>query len=164
MKLTKFTAGLVALSIATAGFAAAPARAGDNDAALVLGGLATLFALGKALDDKNKDKVAVSTSRYRDGHRNEPWQDRNRGRDFGIPNQCVASAGQGAKQRLVAFENCIERDRRAQVHLPRACETRVKTRQGKVDAYDVGCLTNFGYRVERTRDTRRTTDRDTRRN
>jgi hypothetical protein len=157
MKLTKFTAGLVALSIATAGFAAAPARAGENDAALALGGLVTLFVLGKALEDKNKDKnkVAVSTSRHRDDRRNEPWQDRNRGRDFGIPNQCVASAGQGSKQRLVAFENCIERDRRAQVHLPRACETRVKTRQGKVDAYDVGCLTNFGYRVERDRATYR---------
>ncbi|WP_460273076.1 hypothetical protein [Celeribacter sp. ULVN23_4] len=156
MKLTKFTAGLLALSIATAGFAAAPAKADNNDAALALGGLVTLFVLGKALEDQNKDKnrVVVHDQRYQQ----QSWQnrdrDRDRSRERNIPNQCVFSAKTGGKQRLVAMENCIERNNRAQVRLPRACETRVKTRQGKKDAYDVSCLTNFGYRVERTRASR----------
>ncbi|WP_226552016.1 hypothetical protein [Celeribacter naphthalenivorans] len=150
MRLTKFTAGLLALSIATAGISAAPARAGDNDAALALGGLLTLFVIGKALDDRNDNKVKVTQPR--------PDKDRTPGRDWGheyrIPNQCVVSAGYGNKHRLVALENCIERQtpKKARVHLPRACETRVQTRQGKQDAYDVGCLNNFGYRIDRDRD------------
>jgi hypothetical protein len=145
MKLTRFTAGLLALSVATAGFSAAPARAGEKEAALALGGLLTLFVIGKALDDKNDSKVTVSSS-----HSNKrPAPVRH---SVQIPNQCVMSAGNGGKHRLVAMENCLKSQKGHKVktaQLPRACETRVNTRQGKKDAYDVGCLSNFGYSVRR---------------
>lgn len=148
MRLTKFTAGLLALSIATAGFSAAPARAGDNDAALALGGLLTLFVIGKALDDKNDKKASATRPRHDDERKPRPdW-----GHDLRIPNTCVMSAGQGNKHRLVVLENCVKREtHQNRVRLPRACETRVQTRQGKKDAYDVGCLSNFGYRIDRDR-------------
>ncbi|SFJ52997.1 hypothetical protein [Celeribacter neptunius] len=158
MKLTKFTAGLLALSLATAGISAAPARASEKDTALALGGLLTLFVIGKAIEDQ-KDKATVSRApapqpqpRVQDRDRYRE-QDRYRDRYAGqsIPNQCVLSAGRSGSQRLVAFETCIEREARRNVDLPRACETRVRTDSHWRDAYDVTCLSNFGYRVTANR-------------
>lgn len=149
MRLTKFTAGLLALSMATAGISAAPARAGEEELALALGGLVTLFVIGKALENKGDDKVKVTQPPHHDQRRpGNDW-----GHDFRIPNTCVMSAGRGNKHRLVVLENCVEREtRQSRVRLPRACETRVHTRHGKREAYDVGCLSNFGYRIDRDRD------------
>jgi len=158
MKLTKFTAGLLALSIGTAGLAAVPARASDQDVAMALGGLLTLFVIGKAIDNKGDNKVVVETSR------NKPdiWRDGNRGDAFLIPNKCVLSVassrdghqykyGRENRTRLVALERCVDQNRKARAPLPRACETRVSTKRGRVDAYDVGCLSNFGFRVAGSR-------------
>lgn len=161
MKLTKFTAGLLALSIGTAGFVA-PARASDQDVAMALGGLLTLFVVGKAIENNNKGRVVVETSR-RDS---DKWRGGNRGDAFNIPKACVVNVGSSRdrndryqnndrndryqskdRSRLVAIERCVERERHARASLPRACETRVSTKRGRVDAYDLGCLNNFGYRV-----------------
>lgn len=151
MKLTKFTAGLLALSIATAGISAAPARASEQDAALALGGLLTLFVIGKAIENKGRGDATVSRAPAPQ-HREQDWDRyRERGAAFRIPNQCVVSAKRGPSQRLVALERCVDRESRAELRLPRACETRVKTRGHWRDAYDVGCLSNFGYRVTRER-------------
>tara|TARA_R110001583_G_scaffold195559_2_gene376496 strand:+ start:39883 stop:40428 length:546 start_codon:yes stop_codon:yes gene_type:complete len=158
MKLTKFTAGLLALSIGTAGLAAVPARASDQDVAMALGGLLTLFVIGKAIENKGDHNVVVDTAHDKP----DAWRDRNRGDAFLIPNECVLTVvssrdghqykyGHENRTRLVALERCVDQNRKARAPLPRACETRVSTKRGRVDAYDVGCLTNFGFRVARSR-------------
>nr|WP_321506494.1 hypothetical protein [uncultured Celeribacter sp.] len=150
MKFTKFTAGLLAVSLATAGISAAPARASDNDVALALGGLVTLFVIGKALENKNDDHdrpARVTVPRH---HDRDDWRARNQGRAFEIPGECVLSTrGQYDRGSRVAMENCLKRERVSKAKLPQACETRVRTQRGRQDAYDVGCLQNFGYRITR---------------
>lgn len=156
----KFAAGLVALSIAISGASALPARASDEDVAKIIGGLATLFIVGKAIENsKSKSKPKAKTERYespkRSGH---TFPSRGVGRfgrtnAFDVPNSCVMSV-QGKHHRIqtVAVESCVMRERRSAVPLPRACETKVRTDRARFDAYDVGCLNNFGYRVTRDHD------------
>ncbi|MFT7045258.1 MAG: hypothetical protein ACJAYH_000522 [Celeribacter sp.] len=158
----KFAAGLVAFSMAVTATFATPARADDADVARAIGGLLTLFVIGKAIENSNSKsnpttvtrKVTVDDSgMYRDRER-----DRDKGRDrrtkrgnaFEIPNTCVVSV-KGKRERIqtVAIEACVMRERRSAMTLPRACETKVRTKRGRMDAYDVGCLNNFGYRVTR---------------
>ncbi|AJE45098.1 hypothetical protein [Celeribacter indicus] len=145
MRLTKFTAGLLALSLAAAGLAAAPARAANEDLLKALGGLAAIVVIGKAIDN-NRDK---SKEKHKDR------KPAGRHAEYLIPRECVTSAtaddrrgGYRDRSRLVVTERCATRARASRTPLPRACETRLPTRQGRVDAYDLGCLTNFGYRVD----------------
>jgi hypothetical protein len=157
-RTTKFAAGLVALSIAISGASALPARAGDEDVAKIIGGLATLFIVGKAIENsksKSKAKAERDAQVSRSGH---TFPSRGVGRfgrtnAFEVPNSCVMSV-QGKHHRIqtVAVESCVMRERRSAVPLPRACETKVRTKHARFDAYDVGCLNNFGYRVTRAHD------------
>lgn len=141
----KFAAGLVALSLAISGLSVAPARAGDADVARAIGGLLTLFVVGKAIENHSSKSKAAPVKSQHDRH-NTPRVDRRS--SFDIPSSCVVSV-QGNRNRLqtVAMENCVMKNRRSAVALPRACETVVRTKRGRADAYDVGCLNNFGYRV-----------------
>ena len=151
----KFAAGLVALSLAISGVSAVPARASDQDVARIIGGLATLFIVGKAIEhSKSKSKRTSTEKRTIDDSGTHPRRDVDRfGRTnaFEIPNACVVSVrGRHERIQTVAMESCVMRERRSAVPLPRACETRVNTKRGRMEAYDVGCLNNFGYRVTRS--------------
>jgi hypothetical protein len=141
-RITKFTAALVALSLGVSGLSAAPARADDADVARAIGGLLTLFVIGKAIENgSSKSKITTSVS-------NKPQ--RNQVSAFDIPNACVVSIrDKRSRLQTVVLEDCIKRERRSAAALPRACETSVKVKHNNTrsDAYDVGCLNNFGYRV-----------------
>lgn len=158
MRLTKFTAGLMALSLAIGGFSAAPARADGEDVAKVLGGLLTLYVIGKAIDDNKSDKKQTASKPKQPNkkkthdhpHKENPFDRMHRkpGLSYVIPSECIMTArGRHGGPQLVAFDKCLKRKRPVQAHLPVACETRVSTRHGKSKAYEMGCLTNFGYRV-----------------
>jgi hypothetical protein len=159
--------------MAISGASAVPARASDQDVARIIGGLATLFIVGKAIEhSKSKSstpnvtvtrKVTVDDSGMYKGHDRDRDHDRDGDRDrdgrlgrtsaFDIPNTCVVSVrGKHERFQTVAVESCVMRERRSAVPLPRACETRVHTKRGRMEAYDVGCLNNFGYRVTRSGD------------
>lgn len=151
----KFAAGLVALSMAVTAAYATPARAGDADVARAIGGLVTLFVIGKAIENSGSKSNTPTVTRkvIVDGHGRHNDHDRRAARKdtFEIPNACVVSVRDKRKRvQSVALENCVMRERRSAVALPRACETKVSTKRGRTDAYDVGCLNNFGYRVTRS--------------
>ena len=59
----KFIAGVAALSIALTGLAAAPARAGDEDVAKIVGALVGLAILGAVINDNRKGDVVVTQPR-----------------------------------------------------------------------------------------------------
>lgn len=150
----KFAAGLVALSLAISGVSAVPARAGDQDVARIIGGLATLFIVGKAIENsKSRSQKTSTEKRTVDDSGTHPRRDVgrfDRNNVFEIPNACVVSVrGKYERIQTVAMEACVMRERRSAVPLPRACETKVRTKRGRMEAYDVGCLNNFGYRVTR---------------
>lgn len=161
----KFAAGLVAFSMVVTATFATPVRADEADVARAIGGLLTLFVIGKAIENSKSStapvtrKVTVDDSgmrRDRDHDRGAgDGRDRRTGRTgaFDIPNTCVISVkGKYERIQTVAMESCVMRERRSAVPLPRACETQLRTKHGRMNAYDVGCLNNFGYRVARTSD------------
>lgn len=174
-RTTKFTGALVAFSVVVASFAATPARADDADVARALGGLFTLFVIGKAIDNAN-DKPK-STTVYRKpapkphtpivihrkptvqpgqhvsvSKRRKPTPPKASHSDaFKIPNHCVVTARDGKRRaQTVALESCVVKSRKSARSLPNACEVRVHTKHGRGHAYELGCLTNFGYRVARS--------------
>jgi hypothetical protein len=147
-RTTKFTAALVALSLGVSSLAAVPARAAEEDVALAVGGLLSLFILSKAIENAGDNKPSAKIA-YKQPSKPTP-QKRKRADAFKIPNKCVASArGRNNRVRTVAFESCVKRAHRTSVKLPSACETRVRTSKGRAQAYELGCLNNFGYRVTR---------------
>jgi len=148
----KFAAGLVALSMAVTAAYATPARAGDADVARAIGGLVTLFVIGKAIENSGSKSNTPTVTRkvIVEGHgkHNDHGRHAVRKNTFEIPNACVVSVRDKRKRvQSVALQDCVMRERRSAVALPRACETKVTTKRGRTDAYDVGCLNNFGYRV-----------------
>lgn len=75
----RFLATVLAASIALTSFAAAPARADSGEVGRFLLGAGTLFIIGSALSnsDRNRGRTTVTTTRrrhvepvYRNGHRN----------------------------------------------------------------------------------------------
>lgn len=153
--IPKFAAGLVALSMAVTATYATPARADDADVARAVGGLLTLFVIGKAIENsgsKSKTSATVTHKVIVDGHGKNKNSDRRivRKNTFEISKSCVVSVrDKRARVQSVALENCVKRERGSGVALPRACETKVTTKKGRTGAYDMGCLNNFGYRATR---------------
>lgn len=137
MLFNKFATGLTIFALSTATLAA-PARAGDDDVAKAIGGLLTLFVIGKALENANRDDRPQNTTV------NRP----NRRSPFAIPAQCVVEIDRRhGPDTSVAIKRCLDRERQARSPLPRRCEVDVRARRGNLDAYDMECLNRFGYRV-----------------
>lgn len=60
----KFISLVLAASLAVAGFSAAPARAGNNDVAKVLAGLAAVAVIGAVIHENKKDRARVSSRNH----------------------------------------------------------------------------------------------------
>ena len=146
MRHTKFTAGLLALSLA-AGVAATPVRAGDEDVARALGGLLTLFVIGKAIENANKGKVTVETGRGAGFERGRPeWKRDDRSAE--IPAACVFETRSYRQMpQRIAGQPCLARSGVHTAHFPQICRTTIRTREGSVPAYDVNCLSGYGVKV-----------------
>ena len=133
----------------------APAVAGDaDDVARFLGTAATLFILGKAIEqsrDKKKDHKAGRAVRAdplprvigrpgaHDGHH-------KRLRLAPLPQQCLLRVS-GANTKFVMGERCLSRNYASAHPLPRDCRMAVQTERGPRPAYSVRCLRGRGYEV-----------------
>jgi len=149
MKTTKLTAFLMAGSLSLAAFAPAPARAANDDVAKLLGGILTLYVIGKAVEQSQKAAPTVSRKPTVRPAAPKP-QARARVSAFAIPNSCVLTARSNGNRQLVAFERCLSEKRASKAPLPHTCRTTVRTRHGHAKAYDISCLTGFGYRIRNT--------------
>ncbi|WP_417258676.1 hypothetical protein [Celeribacter sp.] len=153
MRHTKFTAGLMAFSISVAAYAA-PARAGDEDVARAVGGLLTLFVVGKLIHESNKSSTPVAAPQpTHKPHNNKGHNGPSRHKaqpysHFDIPAQCVVKVDRrhGADT-SIAVERCLDKTRRSNAPLPKRCETDIRAKSGTVEGYDMSCLGRFGYKV-----------------
>lgn len=167
LRVTKFTGALVALSVAVSTVATAPAHANSEDVAKVIGGLTALFVIGKAIESANdsgkanghvqrKSSAAPAYPTVKKTHPHKSHITRSPrhpkvSKSFTIPRTCVTKARDSKhRSKTVALENCVMKHRRSARALPNACEVRVHTSRGRTHAYELGCLTNFGYRVSRS--------------
>ena len=150
--MTKTTlATVLALSLAATGFAAAPARAADSgDVAKIAAGLATLFIIGKALENSDTAPDRRRPHDYRDyGHSHKPkplparsWQGRKH-----LPAQCLYAHNSWSGRITMLNRRCLEKTYRHASSLPTACRVEANTRKGMRRGYDPKCLRGYGYRL-----------------
>jgi hypothetical protein len=159
----RFIAAVLAVSTTIATLTAAPAHASnDEDIARILGAAATIFIIGKAIEnsrdrDRKDDRADVYTKKNRvfdqqNSHRPVPQvvQRGVRGQHStaALPAQCVRQITGGQVNRVV-MERCLERNYRSARDLPRACKITVATNRGRTGAYKLPCLRQRGYTLAR---------------
>ncbi|GAA0296696.1 hypothetical protein [Rhodovulum strictum] len=135
-----FLAPLLAASIALTPVAAAPARAAD-DLAKILLGAAAVYVIVDKLESNRRSANRVETNQAA-GWYGPRGHDRHRV----IPASCVRSVDTRRGSERIVTERCLRNEgiRR----LPDRCEISVRGPRGSVDAYRLSCLQNAGYRVE----------------
>ncbi|MFA8384938.1 MAG: hypothetical protein ACEPO2_04895 [Pelagibaca sp.] len=162
----KFIAAVLAVSTTIAGFSAMPARAAsEEDIAKLLAGAATVFIIGKAIqnsrDKERKDNgVRHYTPDDRFGYVTKPVPTYERPIPKVVPRQgrprhgsvlpasCVRRIEGGRVERVV-LSRCLERSNISSQSLPKACRMDVQTRRGAAKAYALPCLRHRGYTLAR---------------
>lgn len=142
--MTRFTrtltaAGLVlSLAIGAVGATATPARANNDEAIAIIGGLIALYAIGQAIQNDNRS-VTV-TRNY--GHRPHPP---HRPRQLVAPARCFIEG----RDRNGYFRGYVRRcmlNSVARVDLlPQNCLRRVETQRGPRVIYGGRCLAQNGW-------------------
>ena len=166
----KFITLILAASMAVTGLSAAPARADAEDAAQVIAGVAAIAILGAAIAKSKDDNDHVTRNRGHIRHdnrhrgRGQQWNNRHRGNKHArplpnrvqrklLPGSCQITARAGNGQHLRGFgRHCLTRNYGYTNSLPRACETRVRARNGAPRTiYRGRCLQQHGYSVANRR-------------
>lgn len=154
-----FIAAVLAVSMALTGFAAAPARAEQDDTARKLRNAAALLIIGSALANAHSGRAqddggrrAHAPTPYRGqglphvvGRPNGP-NIRVPGRQVTLPRSCLLEVS-GGQMRYVMGARCLSRNGVSTHSLPRRCKTEVRSRQGRSEAYAAGCLRDAGFRI-----------------
>jgi hypothetical protein len=141
---TLTAAGLaLSLAIGAVGASATPARANNDDAARIIGGLIALYALGQVIQNSN----GTTTVTRNLGHRpSGGWAQPNQHR----PRQLVAPARcfiQGRDNNGVYrgyVRRCMQNNASRPAALPQNCLRRVETQRGPRMIYGGRCLANNG--------------------
>ncbi|MGJ8603188.1 MAG: hypothetical protein ACSHXH_03605 [Marivita sp.] len=157
----RFIAAVLAVSTTIAAFSAAPARAAsEDDIARLLAGAATVFIIGKAIQnardtDRDDRKSVIIQHRPKPqvySHKPIPkviQRDiRQSGRRGALPASCVRQIEGGHVNRVV-IDRCLERNNIHTRSLPKACRMNVETRRGTARAYALPCLRQRGYTLAR---------------
>lgn len=166
----RFIAAVLAVSTTIAALSAAPARAAsEEDIAKLLAGAATIFIIGKAIQnsrdddrrDKKKEEVRHYVPDHRPGHVSKqpvytqqkpipkvmPRDVKQRHKDV-LPANCVRQI-EGRRVGRVVMGRCLERNNISTRTLPKACRMTVETRRGEARAYALPCLRHRGYTLAR---------------
>ncbi len=147
--MTRFTRTLTAaglalsIAIGAVGASATPARANNDDAVAIIGGLLALYAIGQAINNSNGN-VTV-TRNY--GHRQHgDWaQPRHRPRQLVAPARCFIEGNDQNGYYRGYLRRCMQnRAERADL-LPRNCLRRVETQRGPRQIYRGRCLARNGW-------------------
>ncbi len=145
----KFIALVISTAIAITGASALPARAGTNDVAKVLIGIAAIAIIGNAINDARKP--APVTSRY---YRRPPIAPTPRPLPRGVsryvlPGKCQFRANTRYGRRTVLGSRCVANNYAHTRSLPGACVTRFwSDRRDRTSVgYSKQCLRRHGYRT-----------------
>jgi hypothetical protein len=156
----KFIAGVAALSIALTGLAAAPARAGDEDVAKIVGALVGLAILGAVINDNRKGDVVVTQPRKHPRAHPRPHVQPRRPyadpgprplpRRFVLPSRCLRTVPLRNGQRVSAFgQGCLNKYYGHANSLPRKCARADRAKNRVIYSYGTRCLQNAGYKLSR---------------
>ncbi|MEO0669424.1 MAG: hypothetical protein AAFZ99_16050 [Pseudomonadota bacterium] len=141
---TRFISAIAALAIVVTGFSAAPARAGDDEAAAAIAALLGLAVIGAVIADKRKDKkerVVV--------HPKRPKPLPPRVSRKLLPQHCLRSFHTDRGQRRIFGQRCLHRNYGFVNSLPRQCHREFYTDRGWRQGYGARCLNRHGYQLAR---------------
>jgi len=144
---TLTAAGLAfSLAIGAIGASATPARADNDDAVRIIGGLIALYALGQVIQNSNSNSNVTVQRNF--GHRQSgDWvgPNQHRPRQLVAPARCFIQGrdNNGAYRGYVrrCMQNNVARPRL----LPQNCLRRVETQRGPRMIYGGRCLANNGW-------------------
>lgn len=144
-----FIAAVVTATVIITGFTAVPARAGNDDLAKALAGIAALAIIGKVIHDrKDRDQVTRAPQiHYQQPIKPRPLPDRVSRK--ALPQQCLRQAETGHGVVRVFGARCLENSYRFTNQLPQSCALQVHTQRGWRWAYGARCLRDNGYQIAR---------------
>jgi hypothetical protein len=149
---TLTAAGLaLSLAIGTVGASATPARANNDEAVAIIGGIIALYALGQALQNDNRSTTVTRNYGHQPqgsyGHRPQG----NYGHQPQRPQQLVAPArcfieGSDRNGYFRGYvRRCMQNNVRRADLLPQNCLRRVQTQRGERLIYAGRCLAQNGW-------------------
>lgn len=138
----------VGLALGTLGAAATPARADSSDAVRLLGGLIALYAIGRALDDRD-DRQQPSRQYYTPSRPAPQHQPSARPRQRVAPAHCYREFQTRDGYFRGYAGTCLQRSVRH--GLPEACARELRTDRGWQVFYGGRCMAQNGW----VRETRR---------
>ena len=152
----KFIATVVATSILFTGFAAAPARANQEDVGRALATLIGIAIVGAVIHDSNKDKK----SKVRVNKQPEKKMQKKKKHVLArplprrvaqhlLPSKCLRSFETRRGTARIFGQRCLERNYEFTHRLPQHCERRVRTDRGSRFGFGARCLRKQGYKLAR---------------
>ncbi|MFY0623022.1 MAG: hypothetical protein JXQ89_15150 [Pelagimonas sp.] len=131
---------IIASTITMLSTAQVQARDRSKEIGTILGAAATLFIIGKIIEDANDDRRRPQT------HRPQPQPDR--WAKPPLPRHCIRWT-EGRNERRVMGKGCLKRNYGAVHSLPQQCRTKFRVNGNQRRGYNVRCLRNNGYQVAR---------------
>ena len=157
----KFIATVVATSILFTGFAAAPARANQEDVGRALATLIGIAIVGAVIHDSNKDKkskVKVYKQPEKKVQKKQVQKKKKhvqarplprRVAQHLLPSKCLSSFETRRATARILGQRCLERNYEFTHRLPQHCERRVRTDRGSRFGFSARCLRKQGYKLAR---------------
>lgn len=155
----KFIATVAAASILITGFAAAPARANQDDVGRALATLLGIAIVGAVIHEKKKDKKKAARAHQQPRHKvHKPIQKKRhvkprplprRVSEHLLPGRCLRSFETRRGTVRIFGERCLERHYGFTHRLPQHCERRVRTDRGPRFGFGARCLRKQGYQLAR---------------
>lgn len=132
------------LAITSLGASTTPAQADGRDAAAVLGGIIALYAIGRAIDERNdRNSRNVPTRQYHAPNRPQQYHAPGRPRQIVAPAQCYREFQSRDGYFRGYAGRCLERS--THVALPAACAREYRTDRGWQTFYGGRCLSQYGW-------------------
>jgi hypothetical protein len=145
--MTRITSTLTAaglalgIAIGAVGATASPARANNDEAIAIIGGLIALYAIGQAIQNDNRN-VTV-TRNY--GHRPQQGHVPHRQQPLVAPARCFIDGRDRNGYFRGYVRRCMQNNVRRVDLLPQQCLRRVETQRGPRMIYGGRCLAQNGW-------------------
>lgn len=157
----KFIGTIAAISIIITGFAAAPARANDQNLNGALAALLGIAVVGAIIHEKKKDKKRSRAQVVHKEPQKKTYDARTQTRHIKprplprrlsarlLPGQCLRSYETTRGAMRIFGQRCLEQNYKFTHSLPQHCERRVRTDRGMRFGYAARCLNRQGYELAR---------------
>lgn len=136
---TLSAAGLaLGLAIGTVGASATPARANNDEAIAIIGGLLALYAIGQAIQNGNRNVTVTRNYGHRPQRPHRPQQ-------LVAPARCFIEGNDFNGYFRGYVRRCMQNNVARPDRLPQNCLRRVETRNGPRLIYGGRCLAQNGW-------------------